>query len=93
MEKQKTYNIVISTGELNNNFLEAEIYTNTGVYITSVANTGKNIVLDFTCEAMDEVCKGKKEISLNDFIEAINESLKSLEVEVSIQIQQKGGSG
>jgi len=80
----KQYSITISTGDLDSDFLVAEIYTTAGTFIGSVFNNGSEIVFDFTCEADNEVCKAQRIITLKDFVAAMNESLQALEINTTL---------
>jgi len=84
MEIDKQYSITISTGDLDNDFLVAEIYTKAGTFIGSVFNNGSDTIVDFSCEADNEVCKGERTISLIEFVGAMNETFEALEIKSTL---------
>ena len=86
---EKKYHIVISTGNLDDDFLVAEIYSSSNVFIGSVYSNGKEIICDFTCIADKPVCKTARTIALPDFNESINEAMKELELEFSVTLDKK----
>lgn len=88
MEDEKPYSVVISSGNLDTDYLVAEIYNVTGVFIASVNYNGSAVLLDFTCEAENEVCKSERKINMNDFISAVNDSLKALELQFYVEVRE-----
>ena len=82
----KNYNIVIFTGNLDDEFLVAEVYKD-DIFIFSLRNSESGIVVDLNCYDNYESCQQKK-ISIFDLIHAINESLEALELGVKISLDE-----
>jgi hypothetical protein len=89
MENKKKYDIVISSGNLDDDYLIAEIYLAENVFIGSVSSTGKDILFDFTCQTGNEVCKGERKIPAADFISAVNDALHELELHFYLKMSRK----
>lgn len=82
INKSDNYSIIISTGDLDNEYLEAEIYNSENEYICSLSHNGTEIMVDVTFLSNDN--SNKRYISLNSLITAINDALKELEIKGEI---------
>lgn len=83
----KNYNIIIFTGNLDDEFLVAEVYQER-IFMLSLRNSESGIVVDLNCYNNCEDCLRKKEISLFDLIHIINDSLDELELGVKINLDK-----
>ena len=81
----KNYNIVIFTGNLDDEFLVAEVYQD-DIFIFSLQNSESGIVVDLNC--YNNRKDRKKKISLFDLIHIINDSLDELELGVKINLDK-----
>ena len=83
----KNYNIVIFTGNLDDEFLVAEVYQDR-IFMLSLQDSESGIVVDLNCYNNCEDCLRKKEISLFDLIHVINESLDELDLGLKISLDK-----
>ena len=83
MNKDNKYEIIISTGEFDSDYLEAEIYNDKSKYICSISYNGKENIIDVTSLSKEDFSVGRK-ISLKDLVDGINEAMKELNLSGTI---------
>jgi hypothetical protein len=85
----ENFSIIISSGNLADDFLVAEIYTKDDFYVCSVLFDGKEVKVSSDNDTSTDINLDKERLSFIDFCSAFNSALKALGANLTIQIENK----